>query len=183
MRSSAPARLDRVRSQRRRNLLLSKHQQGSQHSTSQTRSALERLSISKLVDHLSIEDLEELNQSLSSLPPLHPCSPPSSPSGDRRRSSSVELPPVDPKAHTVRTSNRTIDKMYGSIPRPRRSSSRKRGSPWECYRLLPLQMDHLPIAVSLERQFKYARPRRRSVNRKQDDLMLTLRMHLFMRHY
>ena len=118
MGSSAPPRLTRVRSQRRRIALLSKQGDNSQ----SQRSTSHRLSISSLVDKLSIDDLEGQNEPHSPRPPRHPPSP-SSPSEKKQQT------PVDTRARTVRTSNRSIDKLYDSIPRPRRSS--KSCSPWE----------------------------------------------------
>jgi hypothetical protein len=124
MRYSAPPRLDRMQSRRRRSLLML----GQPHldRSASPRSSTERLSISKLVDHLAIDNLEDFNLSGSSLPPLHP---PASPSGSSRRKSSASMgrPPVDPRGKTVRISNRSIDILPESmLPKNRRFSTSSR---------------------------------------------------------
>jgi hypothetical protein len=106
MRSSAPPRLDRVRSPHRRHQLLSKHQQ---HYVPNRSTVTERLSISKLVEELSITNLEEASVSNSGTTTLPPIPPPSPQTRSSRNSTVLSgFPPVDPMARTVRTSNRSI---------------------------------------------------------------------------
>ena len=125
-RFSAPPRLNRVRSPRRRVLLLANHLQ-------KERSEHSEASLDHDRSHHSLSHSQRSTSSSSLRPPipLPPLSPQHTPK--RRTSSKVEDPiSVDSKARTVRRGNRTLDKLpevpaskeafhsWSSSPIPRR---------------------------------------------------------------
>ena len=139
--NSLPARLDRIRSHRRRDYIMSKLPKDQSPRTPTG----ERITISKLVDHLAVESLGDPDKDVSQ-------SPDTPPSSGRRKNRTIgstksvnPINNVDARARTLRTSNRSCDMLP---PRVQNRSSRPPSlpsSPWDKARAA---IGHLPLITS-----------------------------------
>ena len=122
--NSLPARIDRIRSHRRREYIISKLPKDQ----SPVTQSGERITISRLMDHLSAESLDDLEVDVPSTPP--------SPRRKKNRLTvsakhSKRLDTVDARARTLRISNRSCDMLPPRVQTRSSLQPNRPSSPWD----------------------------------------------------